>query len=55
VEIGGGAAESTSDLLIYDRIADGPWTLTAVGRYRDRLVRDPDGQWLFAERRLEFV
>jgi hypothetical protein len=36
-------------------VADGPWTLTAVGRYHDQLARQADGAWLFTERRLQFI
>jgi hypothetical protein len=55
IDIQGEAAEVVSDLLVYDREGAGPWTLTAVGRYRDTLARQPDGRWLFVERRLTFV
>jgi 3-phenylpropionate/cinnamic acid dioxygenase small subunit len=55
IDLDGAEADVASDLLIYDRIADGPWTLTAVGRHQDRLIRSGDGTWLFAERRLTFV
>lgn len=29
-------ADATSDLLVHDKVANGPWTLTAVGRYHDQ-------------------
>jgi ketosteroid isomerase-like protein len=55
IDLDGDTAVVVSDLLIYDKIADGPWTLTAVGRYRDRLARQDDGRWLFIERSLQFI
>lgn len=53
IEVDGDTAVSQSDLLLYDRHGDGPWTLT-VGRYEDRLVRQGD-HWLFAHRDLHMV
>jgi len=50
----GDTAEAISDLLMYDKRGDAPWTLR-VGRYYDRLRRQPNGDWLFAERRLEWT
>jgi 2-iminobutanoate/2-iminopropanoate deaminase len=50
----GEQAEATSDLLMYDRLGDAPWTLR-VGRYYDKLRRQSSGAWLFAERRLEWT
>jgi hypothetical protein len=40
---------------VYDRVGDGPWTLVAVGRYRDRPARQADGNWLFTSRALTFL
>jgi enamine deaminase RidA (YjgF/YER057c/UK114 family) len=50
----GAEADATSDLLMYDKLGDAPWTLR-VGRYYDKLVRQPKGDWLFSERRLEWT
>lgn len=55
VDVDGDTADVTSDLLLYDKVGDGGWTLTAVGRYRDRLARQPDGTWLFSKRALTFL
>lgn len=55
IDIRGHVAEAISDLLVYDKVAGGPWTLTAVGRYHDQLARQADGTWLFTERRLQFI
>jgi hypothetical protein len=55
IDLNGDAADAVSDLLVYDRVADGPWTLVAVGRYHDCFARQPDGSWLFTRRSLEFV
>ena len=54
VMVDGARAESISDLLMYDRIGQGPWTLR-IGRYYDRLAQQADGDWLFANRRLEWL
>jgi len=40
---------------MHDKVGAEPWKLSAVGRYADRLARQPDGTWLFTERRLDFV
>lgn len=55
IQVSGDEARIDSDLLIYDKVGAGPWTLSTVGRYADRLARQPDGSWLFAERRLSFA
>jgi ketosteroid isomerase-like protein len=54
IDIHGDTAESTSDLTMYDRVGDGPITVR-TGRYYDKLARQPDGAWLFTERRLEWT
>jgi SnoaL-like domain len=55
IDISGDQAHVDSDLLVYDKHGTEPWKLSAVGRYADRLTRQPDGKWLFADRRLDFV
>jgi hypothetical protein len=52
ISIAGDSAEAVTDYVVYRRIADGPWEVTQVGRYRDRLVRHGD-RWLFSENRIE--
>lgn len=47
-------ADATSDLLMYDKHGDSPWSLR-IGRYYDKLRRQPDGNWLFSLRRLEWL
>ncbi len=54
IEIRGSTAEATSDLTMYDKVGDGPITVR-LGRYYDRLEEQPDGAWLFRERRLEWT
>jgi ketosteroid isomerase-like protein len=54
IDIHGDTAESTSDLTMYDRTGDGPITVR-TGRYYDKLARQPNGEWLFTERRLEWL
>ena len=53
IDVHGDTADSVSDLVMFDRTGDGPWTIR-VGQYTDRLVRR-DGGWLFAERKLVWV
>ena len=48
IDILGDEAHVDSDLIQYDKVGAGSWTVTAVGRYADRLARQPDGTWLFA-------
>lgn len=55
IELYGDEAEAVSDLLIYDKLADGLWELVAVGRYHDSFARQADGAWLFTSRSLEFL
>lgn len=55
IEVQGDQAEAISDLLVYDKVGDGPWTLVTVGRYRDGLARQADGGWLFTSRELRFI
>ena len=54
IDIHGDTAESTSDLTMYDRRGDAPITVR-IGRYYDKLARQPNGEWLFTERRLEWT
>lgn len=53
IDVHGDTAESTSDLSMYDRVGDGPISVR-IGRYYDKLARQPSGEWLFTERRLEW-
>jgi hypothetical protein len=52
IDIDGERATSVSDLVMYERSGDAPWT-TRLGRYRDELERR-DGRWLFTARQLEW-
>jgi hypothetical protein len=54
IDVKGDAATATSDLAMYDRVGDGPISVR-TGRYHDRLARQPNGEWLFTERRLEWL
>ena len=54
ISTNGNDAEAVSDLLMYDKRGNGPWTLR-IGRYYDKLRRQPDGNWLFSLRRLEWL
>jgi ketosteroid isomerase-like protein len=53
IDLHGDTADSTSDLTMYDRVGDAPITVR-IGRYHDKLARQPNGEWLFTERRLEW-
>jgi len=55
VTITGEEAVATSDLLLYDKIGDEPWKLTAIGRYTDRLAKQTNDAWLFTHRQLKLV
>jgi ketosteroid isomerase-like protein len=48
----GQTAVATSDVVVFERNGEEPWTVCQVNRYVDRLVRNEMG-WLFAERRIE--
>jgi len=54
VEVLGDRAISSSDLVMFDQVGDGPVTIR-VGRYTDELVRQPDGAWLFSKRNLKML
>lgn len=54
ITVHGAEADAVSDLLMYDKLGDAPWTLR-IGRYYDKLRRQADGDWLFSERRLEWT
>jgi 3-phenylpropionate/cinnamic acid dioxygenase small subunit len=53
LEVKGDVCEATSDLVMYDKYPDKPWTIR-VGKYSDTLARQADGQWLFRQRNLEW-
>ncbi len=55
IELHEDEADSVSDLLVYDKVADGPWALVAVGRYHDSFARQTDSTWLFTRRSLQFL
>jgi len=54
IDVHGDTAEATSDLAMFDRVGDGPFSVRC-GRYHDKLARQPNGEWLFTERRLEWL
>ena len=54
VEVQGDRATSSSDLVMFDQVDDGPWTIR-IGRYTDELTRQPDGKWLFSKRSLKML
>jgi 3-phenylpropionate/cinnamic acid dioxygenase small subunit len=54
VDIDGNRATAASDLVMFDQVGDGPWSIR-VGRYDDELERQSNGAWLFARRRLTWM
>jgi enamine deaminase RidA (YjgF/YER057c/UK114 family) len=50
----GDEADAISDLLMYDKLGEAAWSLR-IGRYYDKLSKQPNGDWLFSERRLEWT
>jgi 3-phenylpropionate/cinnamic acid dioxygenase small subunit len=54
VDIDGDTATAVTDYVFVTR-ADGGFAITSAGRYHDRLVRNADGRWQFAERRIVFL
>jgi len=51
IEIDGDTATVSSDFLYVQRNASGPF-ISHFGHYADEMVRDADGTWRFARRRL---
>ena len=54
IDVQGDRASATTDLVMYDKVDDSPWSIR-IGRYYDELVRQPSGDWLFSKRRLEIL
>ncbi len=53
IELDGAHGRVTSDLALLAREGDADWAVVSLGRYSDRIVRDPSSSgWQFEERRL---
>jgi hypothetical protein len=50
IDVEGDEATAESDFVVINRDADGHAHISLVGRYRDWLQRQADGQWLIAKR-----
>jgi uncharacterized protein (TIGR02246 family) len=50
IDVEGDEATAESDFVVINRDAEGHAHISLVGRYRDRLQRQPDGHWLIAKR-----
>ena len=50
IDVDGDTATAESDFVVINRDGDGRAYISLVGRYRDRLQRQPDGRWLIAKR-----
>jgi ketosteroid isomerase-like protein len=51
IDLDGDLANSITDVMVYARVGDGPWSLTALTRHHDSLVRNGD-RWLFAAKEI---
>ncbi len=49
IEVTGDSAHVVSDMVYFDRIGDGPWTVGGIVKYWDRLERR-ENEWLFTDR-----
>ena len=54
IHVDGDTAVATSDLAMFDKRGAAPISVR-IGRYYDRLARQANGEWLFTERRLEWL
>ena len=50
IDVDGGTATAETDFAVLQRDDDGRARVALVGRYRDRLRKDDDGQWVFVQR-----
>jgi 3-phenylpropionate/cinnamic acid dioxygenase small subunit len=50
IDVDSDEATAESDFVVINRDANGRAYISLVGRYRDRLQRQPDGRWLIAKR-----
>lgn len=56
VDDNGDTASASTDFVFVGRAEDGGgWSVVAVGRYEDRLVRSSDGAWRFARRTITML
>jgi hypothetical protein len=53
VSVDGESARAYTDYVFVGRAGEG-FAITSVGRYHDRLVKQPD-RWRFAEREIVFM
>jgi len=54
IDVHGDTADASSDLTMFDKVGDSPWSIR-IGRYTDKLARQPSGGWLFTQRHLEWL
>jgi ketosteroid isomerase-like protein len=50
IDVDGGTATAETDFAVLQRDDDGRARVALVGRYRDRLRKNDDGQWVFVQR-----
>jgi 3-phenylpropionate/cinnamic acid dioxygenase small subunit len=55
ITIAGEEAVAISDLLLYDKVGNEEWKLTAIGRYTDHLAKQTNDTWLFTNRQLKLA
>jgi hypothetical protein len=53
IDFHGCLATASSDLVVFQRISEGPWVVRHLGHYDDLLVHHAD-RWLFTKRQLTF-
>ena len=49
------SAEAKSDVAVFMWDISGGWRIQSVTRHHDKLAPQPNGQWLFIEKRIESV
>jgi 3-phenylpropionate/cinnamic acid dioxygenase small subunit len=52
IEMDGGRARSVTDVMVYGRVDDGPWSLATLTRHVDTLMPDGD-RWLFVAKEIQ--
>jgi uncharacterized protein (TIGR02246 family) len=51
ITIDGDTADAVSDILVFECLTGTPWQMNIVARHIDKLARQPDGRWLYTEKR----
>lgn len=51
INVEGNTAKAITDLVVFQALAEGGWTVLQTGRYHDSFVQE-DGEWRISERRV---